>query len=100
MLGIRFGAPLKITPHHGGTLRWCRGHITAPQGRIDVAWEWQPDRYQLRASLPQGLAAEVVLPREARAVWESAPAGTPWRETVAISAKAEILVAPGRIVVK
>ena len=81
-------------------LRWCNGYITTPKGRIEVAWDWQKDRYQLRASIPKGIAAEVVLPREAKAVWQSAPAGSPWQETLTIGADAVIVVTPGNVTVK
>jgi alpha-L-rhamnosidase len=95
LLGIRLGFPLKITPHNGGSLTWCKGFVTTPKGRIDVDWQWQKDRYQLRASLPKGIAAEVILPPEAKAVWQSAPASSPWRDGLAVSADATIVVTPG-----
>jgi len=97
VLGIRLGFPLKITPHSGGTLQSCRGFITTPKGRVEVAWESHHDRYQLRATLPKDLAAEVALPPEAKAVWQSAPAADPWQETLAIPAGATIVVTPGRV---
>jgi alpha-L-rhamnosidase len=100
VLGIRLGFPLKITPHNGGTLRWCKGFITTPKGRVQVAWESQKDRYQLQASIPKGITAEVVLPPEAKAVWQSAPAKRPWQETVALHADATIIVRPGYQAVK
>jgi hypothetical protein len=46
------------------------------------------------------MTADVVLPPEAKAVWQSAPAATPWRETVAIRADTVIVVEPGRLTVK
>ncbi len=100
VLGIRLGLPVRITPHNGGSLRWCNGFVTTPKGRIEVAWEWQKDRYQLRASLPKGLPAEVVLPPEAKAVWQSAPATSPWRETIVVNADATIVVTPGKVEIK
>ncbi len=100
VLGIRLGLPLRITPHNGGSLHWCNGFITTPQGRIAVAWDWQKDRYQLRASIPKGVVAEVVLPPEAKAVWQSAPSTSPWRETLVIHGDAAIVVEPGKINIK
>ncbi|MCX7425564.1 MAG: alpha-L-rhamnosidase N-terminal domain-containing protein [Planctomycetia bacterium] len=100
VLGIRFGLPLKITPHNGGSLEWCKGFITTPQGRVEVAWNWRKDRYELQASIPKGMTADVVLPPEAKAVWQSAPAATPWQETVAIRADTVIVVEPGKLTLK
>lgn len=100
VLGIRCGFPLKITPHNGGTVQWCGGHITTPKGRIEVAWDWQKDRYQLRASIPEGVAAEIVLPPEAKAVWQSAPTEGEWREIVTISVDTVIVVTPGNLAVR
>ena len=99
VLGIRTGLPLRIAPHGGGTLRWCKGHVTTPKGRVDVAWDWQKDRYQLRVSIPDGTTAEVVLPTEARTIWQSAPANkeNPWRETIVIRNHTLIVVEPGRL---
>jgi hypothetical protein len=100
VLGIRLAFPLKITPHNGGSLRWCNGFVTTRKGRIEVAWEAEKDRYRLRASLPKDVPAEVVLPPEAKAVWQSAPATTPWPETLAISGHATITVTPGQVKLK
>ena len=99
-LGIRIGFPLKITPHHGGSLRWCKGFMTTPRGRVDVAWNWQKDRYELRASLPKDTTAEVVLPPEAKTVWQSAPGDAPWQASVTIRGDSLILVEPGKVIVK
>ena len=67
---------------------------------MQVAWESQKDRYQLQASIPKGITAEVVLPPEAKAVWQSAPPTRPWQETVALHADATIIVKPGYQAVK
>ena len=98
--GIRLGFPLKITPHNGGTLRWCNGFITTLKGRVQVAWESKLDRYQVQASIPEGITAEVVLPPEARAVWQSSPAKSSWQQTVVLHADATIIVEPGSLIVK
>lgn len=100
MLGIRLAFPLKITPHNGGSLRWCKGFVTTRKGRIEVAWEAEKDRYQLRASLPKDVPGEVILPPEAKAVWQSAPSTTPWPQSLAISGDAIITVTPGQVKLK
>ncbi len=97
VLGIRLEFSLKITPHNGGALQSCRGFITTPKGRVQVAWEVQQDRYQLRTSLPKDVTAEVILPPEAKAVWQSAPATGPWRETLTVRGDVTIAVAPGKV---
>ena len=97
ILGIRLGFPLKITPHNGGSLQWCKGYITTPKGRVQVAWESRKDRYRLQASLPKGVSAQVVLPPEAKAVWQSAAAKDPWPESLEIAADATLTVSPGSI---
>jgi alpha-L-rhamnosidase len=99
-LGIRFGFPLRITPHSGGSLAWCKGHITTPKGRVEVAWTSRKDRYELRAVLPANTPAEIVLPEEAKAVWASAQPKTPWPATVTIPGSATLIVEPGSVVVK
>ena len=78
-------------------LQSCRGFITTPKGRVHLAWELQKDRYQLQASLPKDVTAEVILPPEAKAVWQAAPATSPWRETLTVSGEATIVVAPGKV---
>lgn len=99
VLGIRLGFPLRIAPHNGGSLQWCKGHVTTPKGRVEVAWECRNDRYQLRASIPNGVTAEITLPPEAKAIWQSTPAAVPWQETVIINAGATIVVEPGKLTV-
>ena len=63
ILGIRDDLPARITPHSGGVVRWCHGHVTTPRGRIEVAWNWKPDCYELEVTLPAGLTAEVAFAR-------------------------------------
>lgn len=100
VLGIRLGFPLKIAPHSGGSLQSCRGFLTTPKGRVRVAWELQKNRYQLQASLPKGVSAEVALPSEAKAVWQSAAATSPWKNTFTIGGDATIVVEPGEVEVR
>ena len=97
ILGIQTGFPLKITPHNGGVLQWCKGFVTTPRGRVDVEWRCQKDRYELRVSLPEGISAEVVLPPEAKAVWQLEPSNIPWQDTLTIQGKIVIRIEPGKI---
>ena len=100
LLGIRIGLPLKITPHSGGAIRWCKGYMTAPLGRVEVAWEWKDKEYILHVGLPDGAVAEVSLPPEAKAVWQSAPATHNWQDNIPVRGKTTIRVEPGNITVK
>lgn len=97
ILGIGLGSPLKIAPHSGGSLQWCRGHLTTPQGRIEVAWSCRKERYELAVSIPKRMTAEVLLPPEAKAVWQSKPAATPWPVSVQVKGPATVMVLPGRV---
>jgi hypothetical protein len=96
LLGIRLGWPLRIAPHAGGALRACKGHVTYPQGRVAVQWELSGDRYELRVSLPQGVAAEVVLPPEARSAWSQAASAAPWPESIPVAGNKVIEIRPGQ----
>jgi hypothetical protein len=100
LLGIRFGTPIETTPHSGGMLRWCRGYMTTPAGRVEVAWQRKDKQYILRISLPDGVRARVSLPSEAKAVWQSAPAVSNWQDHVPICGKATIFVEPANVAVK
>jgi hypothetical protein len=64
---------------------------------VQVAWELQKDRYQLQASLPQDVTAEVILPPEAKAVWQAAATAGPWRETLTVRGATTIVVTPGNV---
>jgi hypothetical protein len=97
VLGIRLGFPLEIAPHGGGALRWCRGYITTPRGRIGASWKWQADCYQLEVALPEGTVAEVRLPPEAKAVWEAGPSKSPWTAALRLRGTATVLVTPGNV---
>lgn len=97
LLGIEWGHPVKIAPHGGGALRWCKGYITTPPGRIGVQWKLGDRRYELTVSLPKGLTAEVVLPEEARSVWQSEHAESQWTENCQVSGRSSVIVEPGRV---
>ena len=52
----------EIRPRAGG-LEWARGVHPAPQGDIEVAWQQSGGAFALQVTIPEGVAAEVVLPR-------------------------------------
>ena len=97
VLGIRLDHQTRITPHAGGSVRWCKGHVTTPRGRIAVAWDWKADRYELDVTLPPELTAEVVLPAEAEAVWRSGPSTNVWPGTIQVAGHRGILIQPGKV---
>lgn len=99
ILGIRLGFPAVIAPHSGGSVSWCRGSVSTPKGRIAVDWELTARSYSLKVSLPDRLSATVILPEEARAVWQQAP-GDDWQDVVEIGGDTRILVTPGKLVVR
>jgi hypothetical protein len=81
--------------------------IVRPTGKVFPAAHpkrptkrFQQDRYQFQASLPKDVTAEVVLPPEAKAVWQSAPANDPWRETLTVRGESTIVVTPGKVEVR
>ena len=51
-----------IAPVPGGDLTWARGTHESPQGTIAVDWRIEGDRMHLRAEIPSGTTARVVLP--------------------------------------
>ncbi len=52
----------EIRPRPGG-LEWARGVHPAPQGDIEVAWQQRNGAFELQVTVPDGVAADVVLPR-------------------------------------
>ncbi|MCL5098412.1 MAG: alpha-L-rhamnosidase N-terminal domain-containing protein [Candidatus Omnitrophica bacterium] len=100
ILGLRLEWPLRITPHSGGVLRWCMGHGNTPNGRVDVAWSWKSDRYELQVTPPAGMDAKVELPDEAKAVWASGPSQAAWQGQLTITGPTLIEIDPGTIHVK
>ena len=97
ILGLRDELPTRIAPHSGGVVRWCKGHVTTPRGRVTVAWDWKRDRYELEVTLMAGVTAEVVLPAEAEAVWHSGPATGVWPGRIQVAGHKVILIQPGKI---
>lgn len=97
ILGIRLGTPIVVAPHNAGSLQWCKGFITTPQGRIEVRWECRKDRYELRVAIPKNTTAEVLLPPEAKAVWQAASSTSAYQDTIPIHNSAVITVEPGRL---
>lgn len=100
ILGVQPGNPLVIAPHSGGMLKWCRGNIAAIQGSINVCWSLQEDRYELEVSLPEGITAEIILPQEAKDVWDSLPSERSWCERIPIKGTTELYIEPGKLDVR
>jgi hypothetical protein len=48
-----------------GRITWARGVFPSPRGEIRVEWKKEGTRLSLDVALPNGLEAELVLPREA-----------------------------------
>lgn len=62
---------IEIAPHLCG-LRWARGSMELPEGRMAVDWKYDEESFVLNVHLPAGkqddFAVNVVLPREAKAL--------------------------------
>ena len=98
ILGLQPNARgIRIAPHCAGTLAWCKGHVTTRQGRIEVGWQRNEKEYRLEVVLPKDVAAEVELPDEAKAVWQSGPSSAPWTGRYAVSGRTTINVRPGSV---
>ena len=71
VLGILPAAPgfarCRIAPPAVPDLRWARGVLPSARGPIGVRWQRRDAALTLQADLPDGLEAEVVLPRDATA---------------------------------
>ncbi len=63
LLGVRIVEPggdrLRIAPRTGG-LPYVQGHTNTPNGEVWVSWE--PQRWSLEVTIPEGTTAEVVFP--------------------------------------
>lgn len=60
-----------IAPLPGGGVRWAKGHLDSPQGRIRVEWRIEGDALVLEADIPAGSRATVVFPDGTTRVVES-----------------------------
>jgi len=71
VLGVRPGDPgyrtFSVTPHFG-SLRWARGAVPTPFGRILVSWSRDDGRFSLTIQAPPGTTASIALPDGRRAV--------------------------------
>lgn len=60
------GAPgyrrFRIAPRPGGGLRWARGVLDCPYGRISSSWRLDGERFRLAVTVPPGTTCEVRLP--------------------------------------
>ncbi len=58
---------MTIAPHICG-LRWARGTVELAEGIVSVFWRYDGKRFNLQACIPAGFEADVILPREAKAL--------------------------------
>jgi hypothetical protein len=99
-LGLGLEQPLTIAPRALGDLTWCRGYRTLPQGRVSVEWTRTAQEFVLKAELPGSVAAQVVLPEEARKIWQAKLAQAPWPERIPVRGSASIRVRAGALQVE
>ena len=78
---------------HLGGMRWARGAVTLPGGRLAVAWYWSPPpnatasaRVRLLVDVPAGVVATVHVPAVASSVTESGRPATTGAPGVAFRA--------------
>ena len=55
-------AKIRIAPKVFGGIRWAKGAVKTPYGRIETDWEDSPAAFRLAVRVPPGTTAEVVLP--------------------------------------
>jgi hypothetical protein len=69
ILGVTPAAPgfarITIRPHLCG-LAHARGSVCTPHGLVEVAWRHEKGRFQLEATLPAGIPADILLPDGSR----------------------------------
>jgi len=69
ILGVTPAAPgfarITIRPHLCG-LGHARGSVCTPHGLVEVAWRHEKGRFQLEATLPEGIPADILLPDGSR----------------------------------
>ncbi|PWG80819.1 family 78 glycoside hydrolase catalytic domain [Pararcticibacter amylolyticus] len=53
---------IRIRPHPGGGLTWCKASYDSVQGKISVSWKIKGDQFLLDVEIPEGCTAEVFLP--------------------------------------
>jgi hypothetical protein len=105
-LGIRPGqnggfSRMVIEPHGDRDLTWANGYITTLQGRVNVSWHLRDLEYTLKVGLPDHTAADVILPPEARKVWERVDKSeSQWKTELFISRPSSIRVTPGHLEVR
>lgn len=68
--GIRPAAPgyaaVTIHPQPGGGIEWAKTTYRTPEGLVSCSWRVSSGRLALEFSVPEGVAAEVVLPGQER----------------------------------
>lgn len=96
-LGIHIGLPIVISPRALGHLKWCKGYLTTPKGKIAVGWKVEPNKFTIRISIPNGERAQVILPDEAKNIWSLMKSKSKWHSTLTIYSDTKIIVAPGSV---
>jgi len=86
MAGIRPAEPgyqrILLQPEPGPGIHWVQAAYDSVVGRIEIEWRLDGDEFCLRATLPDGVPADVVLPDGARHLVSG---GThDWRATIAM----------------
>ena len=65
ILGVSASSPgcksLIIKPRCGN-LRWAKGIIPIPQGEVKISWRKENSHFSLKAEIPEGTTALVILP--------------------------------------
>ncbi|WAL74673.1 family 78 glycoside hydrolase catalytic domain [Kitasatospora sp. YST-16] len=63
--GIRPAEPgyarIELAPTPGPGLEWARAALDTPNGTVECGWERRGDRIHVRAAVPDGIEAEVIL---------------------------------------
>ncbi|HKU03176.1 MAG TPA: alpha-L-rhamnosidase C-terminal domain-containing protein, partial [Arthrobacter sp.] len=59
-------ARVLIQPQPGEGIDWARTSLKTPHGEVRVAWKLDGGEFRLEATVPDGVAADVVLPDGAR----------------------------------
>lgn len=99
-LGIKLSLPITISPQAIGHLKWAKGYITTPKGKVSVDWKLPADKYVLNASIPDGESALVILPAEAKQIWSMQASDDKWQDSIQIDASSSITVVPGAVRIK
>lgn len=96
-LGINDGNEIVIAPHDGGSLTWAKGRVPTSVGVVNVDWKESPNRYVLKVEVPDGKAAKVVLPEEAKRIWSAVQSKSKWKDSISVTGRSKITICPGTV---